>query len=805
MSLCSTSTPGTHCPCDSFVHPAPLDIAAGLTQLPRQVAGFPEFRRAMLRAISEYGPLTGWQARKDEDLGVMLIEMWAYVCDVLAFYDGVISHEAYLRTARLRPSVRKLVDLLGYIPRPATGALASLAAIASGRQPVHLTQGVAFKSGAFDTEPPQTFELDADTVIHPFANRWELRRVPLLTVGTHNPSSLTVLPLGDLPQGTLVLVVNTGGGTPLTAATVTANASFTGDDGQVYSQLSLSTGTGITSNTQLTSVSLLKHNLTAKLWSRGLVSDAFSTQPSNHTVHLSMDRQYDQLRAGDYVTVQLGSTYRPARIHSVADVEKVASTGSAISINSNTFSLPSVKVPVTQLTLQNQALYTSLQGFTAIGTVQVHFDMVPAARVVREPAKTLVANNPLKFTAPVEQPLGTFAPTEFILEDNNTLGQWLEGGLNVAQNGLDIPDQSAWTQTLYAPVKAYGNILHVSRGETVSREVLGNGNASVASQQFTLKKKPLTYFLSPTLDNDQGVKSTLEVYVEGIRWTEVASFYGTGPDDEVYVVRQTDEGDSVLTFGDGKRGRRLPTGSKNVIANYRFGAGAATPPAGSINQIGKPATGLQSVANPVAATAGADAEAQEDIRGNAPQSILILGRAVSMKDMEAVAISVPGVRLAQAEWRWSATAQRPTAHIWYVGDAGLESSITMRLRNVTEASTPFDVHVATPRSISLYIGVGYDPRYDPESLTAAIHSVLMEAETGFLMPENLGIGQHFFRSQLYAAVLAVEGTTSIQSLLWANAAGNPTPFSTYGKQQYAGHYWDFETYPPVITLSEESV
>ena len=101
-----------NCPCDVFVHPSPLSIDAGLSTLPRQIAALPQYRHAMLSALPTRTELVAWRARGDGDLGVMLIEMWAYACDVLSFYDETIAHESYLRTARLSPSVRKLVGPL---------------------------------------------------------------------------------------------------------------------------------------------------------------------------------------------------------------------------------------------------------------------------------------------------------------------------------------------------------------------------------------------------------------------------------------------------------------------------------------------------------------------------------------------------------------------------------------------------------------------------------------------------------------------------------------------------------------------
>jgi hypothetical protein len=815
MSTCNPISSTTNCPCDEFVHPSPLVIDAGLNELPRQVATFPEFRRAMLRAISEYSPLANWAASKEEDLGVMLIEMWAYVCDVLAFYDGAIAHEAYLRTARLRPSVRKLVDLLGYIPRPATGAKVQLAALASGRQPVTLPLGTAFRSTAFDAEPPQLFELDAETVIHPFGNQFELLRPDYSTVGSHHPASLTVLPIADLAPESLVLIVNSTNSSQNSAHKIASQRRFTGEDEVVYTQLTLGNPSRLTSGTLLSNLTVYKPNNIARIYDvsshnntvgYGAPGDEFTIGLAAYSTDLYLDKQYDELMEGQYLIIQKGGHYYPAQIASVEIVDRVISAGNTIEINGSSFNVPDVKVKVTMVTLEGSTIYNAFT-FFVLGTTYdsfiVHWGLQPAAAVVREPDVTVVAGDPLKFTKAVEQPIGTFEPTAFLLEDKNNLGQMLEGNFNAALDGMDVTDLSGWTQTLYSPVQVYANVIAASRGESVKNEILGSGNASTASQQFKLKKAPLTYFLSPTLDNDSGVTSTLEIYVDSIQWAEVTNFYLSGPEDPVYIVRQNDDGESIVTFGDGIRGSRLPTGRNNIIANYRFGAGAATPPAGGITQLGKPVAGLQSIVNPVAATAGADAEEQEEMRSYAPQSILILGRAVSMKDMEAVTLSVPGVRVAQAEWRWSANVQSAAAHIWYVGDPGLEGDIEARLRNVTAQGTPFDVQPATKRSIRLAVSVSHDPRYEPMALKAVIEEVLMAEKTGFLMPENTGVGQHFFRSQLFAAILSVPGTTGIQGISWTESV-DPQPFTTYAKQQNAGSYWDFETYVPTITLSEDT-
>jgi predicted phage baseplate assembly protein len=195
--------------------------------------------------------------------------------------------------------------------------------------------------------------------------------------------------------------------------------------------------------------------------------------------------------------------------------------------------------------------------------------------------------------------------------------------------------------------------------------VLGSGNSALAFQSFGLAKDPLTYLHDPSGPN--GRRSTLEVRVNGLLWREVPSFFGIGPGDEAFIVRQNPEtGQSIITFGDGQTGARLSTGVNNIVASYRFGAGAASLPANSITQLARPVPGIRSAENPVAAGGGADGDQPKDLRRNAPDSALLLGRAVSLQDFEALARQ-SGVINAYADWTWDNTTQRAVVKIWFIG------------------------------------------------------------------------------------------------------------------------------------------
>src|SRR5436190_1304924 len=96
------------CLCDQHGCPAPLAIQAGLSVVPRAPGLFADWRRQLLAAIGREPPLDGWRAREPGDLGLMLLDMGAYVLDVTSFYDQLVANESYLATARLTGAQRRL-------------------------------------------------------------------------------------------------------------------------------------------------------------------------------------------------------------------------------------------------------------------------------------------------------------------------------------------------------------------------------------------------------------------------------------------------------------------------------------------------------------------------------------------------------------------------------------------------------------------------------------------------------------------------------------------------------------------------
>ena len=73
---------------------------------------YASFRQLMLDRLAVVAPQ--WRERLAADLGMVLVELLAYVGDYLSYQQDAVATEAYLRTARRRSSVRRHARLVDY-------------------------------------------------------------------------------------------------------------------------------------------------------------------------------------------------------------------------------------------------------------------------------------------------------------------------------------------------------------------------------------------------------------------------------------------------------------------------------------------------------------------------------------------------------------------------------------------------------------------------------------------------------------------------------------------------------------------
>ncbi|MCU1348792.1 MAG: hypothetical protein JWO56_1822 [Acidobacteria bacterium] len=300
------------------------------------------------------------------------------------------------------------------------------------------------------------------------------------------------------------------------------------------------------------------------------------------------------------------------------------------------------------------------------------------------------------------------------------------------------------------------NVADSTHGETVG-EVLGNGDASLAYQSFTLRQTPLTYVAS---ENAAGVASTLQVTVNDVIWSEVPTLYGRGPRERIYVTQRRDDGRVTVQFGDGLTGARLPTGQGNIRAQYRKGTGldGLVGPDKLTLLMARP-LGLKSITNPIAASDAADPEPRDEARANAPLTVLTMDRVVSLRDFEDFVRGRPGVAKALASWMLG--TERRGVFVTVAGPNGKPiantGSIETSLRTSGNRFVPVKVRTFRQLFFRIAATVKVEPDRLPDVVKAAIETKLRDTFSF----ASRAFGQPVHSSEVIALIQSVPGVLSV--------------------------------------------
>ncbi|WP_299425407.1 baseplate J/gp47 family protein [Sphingomonas bacterium] len=206
------------------------------------------------------------------------------------------------------------------------------------------------------------------------------------------------------------------------------------------------------------------------------------------------------------------------------------------------------------------------------------------------------------------------------------------------------------------------NVVAATQGEAVPLEILGTGQPSRANQMFRLHRGPLSYardadgtprpLLTLEVNGDTGRALRFGAQPAGIRgeaWSRTTGLPRHDANDRVYELMTDANGSTFIRFGDGHHGARLPSGENNIVATYRVGAGrTGNVAANTLTALRKRVPGIRSVANPLAATGGAEAESIEHLRARTRERAMAVDRVVTIADHTTRALAYPGIQSAAA-------------------------------------------------------------------------------------------------------------------------------------------------------------
>jgi len=777
------SANSSNCPCDGFQFPQTISNLPGLSAISYRVGDYFAFREALLRSCPGETELANWRPGAQGDLAVQMVEWWAYLADILTFYNERIANEDYLQTAMLPQSVQGLVRLLGYRPRPGIGATGILAALLSGTKSITLPRGFQIQSKPGPGEQPQVFELSASTVVSapdtvsadPVSSNW---------IGAGSSSSVWLKgTVSGINIDDQLLVLPRGwSGDPDNHAIVTVKSVAQVKDprGATDTQVVFNESISALGNDSVADYRLLKSGQSSHVWQYPA-----KTVPviAANTIDLAAITR--GINVGDPVLIEIGGNNYLCSVNSYTEAIWFANPDGGDPNDAPVGSPPLIPIPIPHTRIGFVPSLPSSVTNPRVepgerATTLVVYAWRDVGTLIAIPSTNL-SGTQISLLTPLPQSLLPLANEDVLISDSN--GNGIEAaasssdGSTVSLASPNGPSDSTWTSTLtslklVAPLSVLFDLLDVTRGKTVSQEILGSGDATIATgQEFVLQKSPLTYLQSANSTSGSDYESTLQVWVDGIEWQEVPSFYNRGPNDQIFVTSEDDQNMTHVKFGDGVNGSRLPSGINNVVATYRTGSGAQSPDPASLTVILKSWPGLKAIVNPVQAGGGADPDSPANIKTDAPQSVLTFGRAISADDYEVTAAQAPGVARASVYWSWDPTQQRNMVKVYVGDDQNAVASATAALSGASDPNRPVNVILATQISITLNLTLVIDAKYLPNDVVTAATAALIDPEKGLFGSNVVQIGASFFQSQIYQACMNVDGVVAVHSFTISGVAG----------------------------------
>lgn len=270
--------------------------------------------------------------------------------------------------------------------------------------------------------------------------------------------------------------------------------------------------------------------------------------------------------------------------------------------------------------------------------------------------------------------------------------------------------------------------------------------------------------------------STITVYVyEGagqtaVEWRQVSRLTNTAASDSVYTVYVAATGEVQIVFGNGVNGRIPPT-NITINASYTVSSGASgNIGANSVVSFSNSGFSGVRVVSSTAATGGLNAEDINSLKITIPRSLRTQNRAVTLTDFADIALGVPGVSKAVAQYFPGSGSTSGSVAIYsatydpaYSSTSASVLTVPQTLREqiyleaidvamlgvgtigVRDSVTLTPVYVA----IDLYVKSNYVYEFVKREVLAAV--------TSLFDFNNVSFGQVITIGEFYRAILAVDG------------------------------------------------
>jgi len=121
-------------------------------------------RRDLIGLIPNFAPQ--WTSRDSSDFGIVLLELFSYLGDVLNYQIDRAANEAFIDTATQRDTVVKLANLLGYIPNSGSAATGDVTFTNTTGTNVTVAAGTQISTQGDNANPAIVFTLDSSVTVN---------------------------------------------------------------------------------------------------------------------------------------------------------------------------------------------------------------------------------------------------------------------------------------------------------------------------------------------------------------------------------------------------------------------------------------------------------------------------------------------------------------------------------------------------------------------------------------------------------------------------------------------------------------
>jgi hypothetical protein len=696
---------------------------------------FASFRQVMLDRMAVLAP--SWTETHESDIGIVLIELLAYVADHLSYQQDASGTEAYIGTARSRISLRRLSRLVDY----------QISEGSNARTWVSLS----LLNHSFDG-----LVIPVGTLVFPL--------VP----------GLPVVVQPNTPQAATLLE------SPIIFATM-QNATLWHEQNQM--QFYTWSDTNCCLPAGATSATLYHHLKTLQVGTYLIFQEVMGPNTGNPQDANPNNRWAVRL-TGVRTTNYLGHPLKDPLTHQhITEICWAAEDALPfpLCISSTTGAGEGSKlltgvsvalgnvVPADHGIWQQQTILGSVSltdgstAVTGIGTifqtsVQVDQWLVFSCDPTQTPYEIVFIANDTSLTlgAPYSGPtldVTGLSPTASILEDLGTVPA--AGPAPVTQTSCSCTCNG----TTAAPLPRY------------YPELAASPVTFAYQPDFSV---PASQFLTPASTTTSPPQAQVYAFDnQGLPWNVLGDLLSSSGQDRNFVLEIEYTGSAFLRFGDDQYGMAPETG-EDFHVRYRTGNGTSGNIArDSLFHILTPIQGISQIRNPLPAAGGVDPETMQQIQQTAPYAFNTQLRAVTEDDYGTMAELNPAISEARGTLRWTGSWYTAFVSVDTVAPSGPTTALLAATRTALNQYRMLGVDLVVEGAVIVGLRIEMSICVDSAYIADDVETALMEVFTtgntctgqpGLLNPSNFSFGQTVYTSPFIAAAQSVAGVDAVTML-----------------------------------------